>query len=287
MLFWGSLRKPCIEAGHRYNLALCGDPLNIYIGVHVKVRYPILVLSVTSHGSFHIVIVLIANMSFRLLTNVLCPQCSAPPPQHGDLPLRTGHFPLPDMTSRESSYLPERIKVFRDDLMNTVGYLGDPDVAHDFEWMPIGEDNWLVSKEAAAEFRASQATTSSSCVLGPSPVQLSAIMEISDDDFRFTSCGMWRGGNHSNPKNFADVYLTCLGDAPPHPPLTADYDNVLLNLGKIIRRQSTSSVTRGIFVTSRFGGHTIRLRHKLFTELQPGCSEAVVGEWYCVTFVFT
>jgi hypothetical protein len=61
---------------------------------------------------------------------------------------------------------------------------------------------------------------------------VSAVLQITLEDFWMMPCGMWKGPNQFL-SSLADIKLTCTGWHPKHEVFANDFDIVMTNLNKI------------------------------------------------------
>ena len=157
--------------------------------------------------------------------------------------------------------VPRRLAFARDLLQSTNEYLGNSDTASLFVW----RNNRLYKKEDIDEYDEAQAFPVEGFYIPfPDPVKLSAVVRLSEQDFRFMSCGVWQGGR-SEPKKFADVFLTCISKDPSHSFFNSHYQNVVGNLKMILRagRATTDDEeTESVALKT-----VMRFRHKLFDDV--------------------
>ena len=179
---------------------------------------------------------------------------------------------VPAAPTTQHDALPLRVQSTRDDLIDTIGYLGDPNTADDYQWMRTGRFTSLYTKADAETMKQAMSNRATRQTKNyPSPVMLTAIVRISSEDFWLNSCGMWKKPVPA-ARSFSDVKLSCVCDAPPHPTLINDYDAVIANLRRIISNGATTGTddNRGVLVQDVFGGERIKLKHKLFDLLRDG-----------------
>ena len=132
-------------------------------------------------------------------------------------------------------------------------------------WIFSGRTNILVTKDDAAyydyyaqvaiEFGVDEPPL-------PRPAVLSAIIRICDEDFCLASSN----GPISSACSLEHNILTCLGEAPEHPVLAADYGHFMHNLGMVMN--DAPLTTRTVYAPAR-----IKFYHDLlegiFIQLRP------------------
>ncbi|KAJ6631970.1 hypothetical protein B0H10DRAFT_1937705 [Mycena sp. CBHHK59/15] len=165
----------------------------------------------------------------------------------------------------------------RSDLRETGWYLGRAEGVEDVLWKRIGNENRLVTVDAAAEYEDALALATNvdadhaDAVIDEPTVEgvaLSLITKISPSDFWLTPCGYWKGPTTYTPK-FADLKLSCRLITPEEPTLAADFNAAqknLLSLMKKIEMQGYNSKV-GVLDLSKAG---IKLRHVVFEEKRAG-----------------
>ena len=176
--------------------------------------------------------------------------------------------------------LDPHIQTARDDLTDTLGYLGDANTADDFEWFRCGSERRLIAKEEVAAWRQKKADPQNRGVKipYPEPTLLSAIVFIPTKHCWMVLCGYWKGPTQS-ANSFVDVKLTCVGDAVNHPTLRADFGTFIANVGQLIQRAASNGCDSqvGILVPDEHDRDylVIKFRHKLFKDI---CKSKAVNE---------
>src|ERR1700722_11978291 len=128
-------------------------------------------------------------------------------------------------------YVTERLKLARSALLSGSLYLGHPDIRDKLIWINAGNFDILVTKEDASAFKNAQKAATEAAIPPPHPsyAVLSAVVLITDKDFCLTSCGMWQGQNDV-VESFADVKLSCIGQAPVQDVFSPDFPHVTANV---------------------------------------------------------
>jgi hypothetical protein len=152
-----------------------------------------------------------------------------------DLSLSTTRTDITNGTAhrRFEPHLPIHVFLEKRRLRNTPGYLGMRNAGSHYTWMPSNVHGglYLVSKAEKSYFdHYTQVAAESGGITRrePDPATLTAIVRLSDkdDSFYFTACG-------TPTRNETSVFFSCFGEAPDHPELARDYQQVLLNLEEI------------------------------------------------------
>jgi len=160
-------------------------------------------------------------------------------------------------------------------------YLGENAGRENVVWYRLGREEVLLTTAAAQafddameEFASSTEDENPGLTPPPEPEHalLSAVVQITHEDFWMMSCGRWKGPT-TVCREFADVKLTCTGTAPNDSVFRRDFPTVLANLNHLMALSSTGfSLKKGLMVPSRGRTQKIRLRHVLF---EPGTSESL------------
>ncbi|KAM6490375.1 hypothetical protein JOM56_014139 [Amanita muscaria] len=87
------------------------------------------------------------------------------------------------------------------------------------------------------------------------------VVQISEDDFWLTSCGMYKGPSLMVP-TLAKVKPTCVGVAPKHDVFTGDFKRASETIKNLMENAITKD-RKGILVP----GGKIKFRHVLFEEV--------------------
>ncbi|KIL55395.1 hypothetical protein M378DRAFT_17988 [Amanita muscaria Koide BX008] len=153
-------------------------------------------------------------------------------------------------------YVTEKLLNARQALLAKGCYLGvaDDRLAEKLVWERVGNAERLVTEEAAEVAAAECWTFFESGQQGrvpepPSPVVLSAIVSVAEEDYCLTSCAMWTGPSDRAP-SLADASATCVGVAPPHVVFADDYEQVLKNVRLLMEfgRTKGSAFQKGLLV---------------------------------------
>jgi hypothetical protein len=163
-----------------------------------------------------------------------------------------------------------RVARSRDTLLETPGYLGLPGVEGEYIWLPNGDIFHLFRKTELAEYDEEKGElVEAHTVSFPEKAILCGIFNISEVDFNLTACGGW-SGPRADAKTFAEVKLSCRGEAPAHQILEDDFDNVVANLQKLIQKGRTVQGSNGNAVWKRneVTSPLIKFHHTLFAEAQ-------------------
>jgi hypothetical protein len=197
------------------------------------------------------------------------------PPSHDPVPppLPTESVSHDDnaLTDNDISDLAPRIQEARDNLKDTVGYLGDENMTADLEWMRCGKDTLLVSSADRTAYNAAKADPANRGrkIAFPPPVPLTLLARISYQDCWLAPCGMWKGPK-SVPKSFADIKLSCTFETVEDPILSADFTRAMENIQSILDSGRTLGTKdyRGPLCLDEYGGTKIKLKHKVFDDIR-------------------
>lgn len=184
--------------------------------------------------------------------------------------------------------------------MENVGrswYLGENAGRGNVVWYRLGREEVLLTKAAAQAFDDAMKEFASSTEhenpgLTPPPepehALLSAVVQITHEDFWMMSCGRWKGPTTVCGR-FADVKLTCTGAAPNDSVFRRDFRTVLANLNHLMAASSTGfTLKKGLVVPSRGATQKIRFRHVLFevssfTRLRSLCRRLIILPLPCTS----
>jgi len=177
------------------------------------------------------------------------------------------------MSASPSSTLPtsDRLQTTRNSLLTSQYYIGKPGVSDQLTWFRFGKEDCVVTREALETFHSSNNAPDLEPLVPapPDPVELSAVVLITPDDFWLTSCGMWKGPT-SVARTLADVKPTCTGDVPQETIFAQDFDSVMENINSLVHDVQINEQTevKGFFKNSPTGQRKIKFRHILFEKIQ-------------------
>ncbi|KAM6492486.1 hypothetical protein JOM56_012210 [Amanita muscaria] len=167
-------------------------------------------------------------------------------------------------------------------------YLGvaDDRLAEKLVWERVGNAERLVTEEAAEVAAAECWTFFESGQQGrvpepPSPVVLSAVVSVAEEDYCLTSCAMWTGPSDTAP-SLVDASATCVGVVPPHVVFADGYEQVLKKVRLLMEfgRTKGSAFQKGLLVDDG----QLEFCHALF-EVRLGLSAISKPAFQCSFFV--
>jgi hypothetical protein len=190
--------------------------------------------------------------------------------------------PPPTPSGKPVMDLPTKLRKVRERLVDSGIYLGISAVCENITWAKIGTAQKVVYVEPI-EAEAKSITSSrapSPAPLGspssltendpslPEVAILSAVVQISQDDFYLTSDGSYRGPSRFI-KSLAQVKPSCSGGVPEAEPFNSDFATTMDNLRWLIGEATTPGFTekRGVTTGPNNALH-IKVRHLLF-EVSP------------------
>ncbi|KAF9011110.1 hypothetical protein BDQ17DRAFT_865658 [Cyathus striatus] len=147
----------------------------------------------------------------------------------------------------------DRINLINNRLVGSPAYLGDKKFRTSVEWGSIDGEHTAILKSPQ----------STSSVIGPYVANISAVVKISDMDFRFTTEGSLQGTNAVTDPSLMTLSLS--GSAPMLEPFASHYATVTKNV-KWLQARVASPYFNGItgFRVGPPDRPRIKVHHKLF-----------------------
>ncbi|KIL54711.1 hypothetical protein M378DRAFT_18628 [Amanita muscaria Koide BX008] len=193
--------------------------------------------------------------------------------------------------------LETRVNRIRKRLMASGGYLGDPNFRRNVHWVKLGNAHMVMprvetdggglvpARDAAASApvaedgndapSTSAEFTETEDVMEREVAILSAVVEISGDDFYLSSDGNFQGPNRFTA-GLAQVKVSCCGGIPELEPFRSDFVEVKRNVDWML----SEAATRGVHLKKGFSVGTVdapklKVRHALFEPRESGTVEEV------------
>lgn len=159
-----------------------------------------------------------------------------------------------------------RLQAAQTYLLGRRGYLAEPAVLEDCEWVRDGKAHKLVFKTPPAPPVStvdSNESTLQDTIEVPQLAKLCLVGRISKDDFWLLSDAGWRGTTEFS-KSFAKVKASGTWEAPRQAPFAADFPSAIKNLKAIEAKMVTPGFKQTRSTLVGLGGSRVKVRHALF-----------------------
>ncbi|KAM6490330.1 hypothetical protein JOM56_014307 [Amanita muscaria] len=170
-------------------------------------------------------------------------------------------------------YVNEQMMNARRKLLEEGTYLGAGKTENHprVKWARMGSTDYVTfvntDKPGASDSGEGGAHTSSlSSPMAPPPAVLTMVIQISEDNYWLTPCGMWKEPTDM-ANTLADVKLSCIGEVPKHDIFAPDFKNVVENLSTIRKAKFTKGYPKQVGILLP-GEERIKFRHVLFQKKQ-------------------
>lgn len=163
-------------------------------------------------------------------------------------------------------YMKERMENLQKSLLESGTYLGAAkslgQTSTWLKWERVGNADYAVTEREARAGTAEETEEEDADAREPKPAILTAVVQISDDDYWLTACGMWKEPTDVTA-SLAEVKPSCMGIAPKDETFGQDFPNVLKSLQDIRDSKKSPGCEKQVGMLKN---DRIKFRHVLFEK---------------------
>ncbi|KIL62901.1 hypothetical protein M378DRAFT_12543 [Amanita muscaria Koide BX008] len=172
---------------------------------------------------------------------------------------------LSNRTQNEAAtkgYTKEKMDNARRSLLESGTYMGatNTEKRTKLKWEHVGNADYAVVDEEGKAGTSKESDEGNVDVQGPTPAVLTAVVQIAEEDYWLTACGMWKEPTDVTA-SLAEVKLSCMGIVPKHETFAQDFPNVLKNLQNIRNSKKSPGCEKQVGMLNK---ERVKFRHVLF-----------------------